>query len=116
MSEQPCWLITTKYGGEFVTITHKGSLFDFLRDYDTPILWAQKISINIINTTQITAGIVLNNYAELWGSIKVKILESDGGLYTKRLSELTTNPSGLTITLNNVKADPYATILQFFTM
>ena len=48
-------------------------------------------------------------------SIKVKILESDGGLYTKRLSELTNNPSGLTITLNNVKADPYATIFQFFT-
>ena len=45
MSEQPCWLITTKHGGELVTVTHKGSLFDFLRDYDTPILWAQKISV-----------------------------------------------------------------------
>ena len=72
-------------------------------------------SIDITNTTQITAGIITDNYRGLWESIKVKILESDGGLYTKRLSELTKNSSGLTITLNNVKADPYATILQFFT-
>ena len=72
-------------------------------------------SIDIINTTQITAGIITNNYKGLWNSIKVKILTSDGALSTKRLSELTTNPSGLTITLNNVKADPYATIFQFFT-
>lgn len=72
-------------------------------------------SIDIINTTQITAGTITDNYKELWGSIKVKILTSDGALSTKRLSELTTNSSGLTITLDNVKADPYATILQFFT-
>lgn len=72
-------------------------------------------SIDIINTTQITAGIITDNYKGLWESIKVKILTSDGALSTKRLSELTTNPSGLTITLNNVKADPYATIFQFFT-
>lgn len=72
-------------------------------------------SINIINTTEITAGVILNNYTGFWESIKVKILTSDGGLLTKRLSELTTKPSGLTITLNNVSANPYATILQFFT-
>jgi hypothetical protein len=72
-------------------------------------------SIDIINTTQITVGIITDNYKGLWNSIKVKILTSDGALSTKRLSELTTNSSGLTITLNNVKADPYATIFQFFT-
>ena len=72
-------------------------------------------SIDITNTTQITAGVITDNYKGLWESIKVKILESDGGLYTKRLSELTKNPSGLTITLNNVNANPYATIFQFFT-
>ena len=72
-------------------------------------------SIDIVNTTQITAGIITDDYRGLWESIKVKILTSDGALSTKRLSELTTNPSGLTITLNNVKADPYATIFQFFT-
>lgn len=72
-------------------------------------------SIDITNTTQITAGVITNDYRGLWESIKVKILTSDGGLLTRRLSELTTNPSGLTITLNNVSANPYATILQFFT-
>lgn len=72
-------------------------------------------SIDIINTTQITAGITTDNYRGLWESIKVKILTSDGALSTKRLSELTTNPSGFTIILNNVKANPYATIFQFFT-
>lgn len=72
-------------------------------------------SIDILNTTQITAGIITDDYRGLWESIKVKILTSDGALSTKRLSELTTNPSGLTITLNNVSANPYATIFQFFT-
>lgn len=72
-------------------------------------------SIDIINTTQITAGIITDNYTGLWDSIKVKILTSDGALSTKRLSELTTKPLGFTITLNNVSANPYATILQFFT-
>lgn len=72
-------------------------------------------SIDIINTTQITVNIITDNYSGLWNSIKVKILTSDGALSTKRLSELTNKPSGLTITLNNVNADPYATILQFFT-
>ena len=42
-------------------------------------------------------------------------MESDGGLYYKTLDQLTSNASSLTITLNNVNASPYATILQFFT-
>ena len=72
-------------------------------------------SIDITNTTQITAGVITDDSRGVWESIKVKILTSDGGLLTKRLSELTTNPSEITITLNNVSANPYATILQFFT-
>lgn len=72
-------------------------------------------TIKIINTTTIQAGLILNRYEGFWSSIKVKILESDGGLYDKRLSQLTTNANSATITLNNVSADPYATILQFFT-
>ena len=47
--------------------------------------------------------------------LKVKILESDGGLYTKRISELTSDPKKFDITLDKISADPYATILQFFT-
>lgn len=72
-------------------------------------------TIKITNTTTIQAGVILNKYESFWSSIKVKILESDGGLYDKRLSQLTTNMNSATITLNNVSADPYATILQVFT-
>ena len=81
----------------------------------TYVIGKDQQSIGIINTTQITAGIMTDNYKGLWNSIKVKILTSDGALSTMSLSELTTKPSGLTITLDNVKADPYATIFQFFT-
>lgn len=72
-------------------------------------------SINITNTTQITVAVITDNYKEIWESIKVKILTSEGELATKRLAELTTNSAGMTITLNKVSADPYAIILQFFT-
>lgn len=79
------------------------------------IIGKNQETIKITNTTTIQAGLILNKYEGFWSSIKVKILESDGGLYDKRLSQLTTNANSATITLNNVSADPYATILQFFT-
>lgn len=79
------------------------------------IIGKNQDSIKVTATTTITAGIILTNYASFWSSIKVKILESDGGLYNKKLSQLTTNANSATITLNNISADPYATILQFFT-
>lgn len=72
-------------------------------------------SVKITNTTTIQAALITNKYEGFWSSIKVKILESDGGLYDKRLSQLTTNANSSTITLNKVSANPYATILQFFT-
>lgn len=72
-------------------------------------------SIKIVNQTTITAGLVLTNYEDFWSSIKVTILESDGGLYHKTLAQLTKNTALPTIVLNNASADPYATILQFFT-
>lgn len=71
-------------------------------------------SINIVPQTTITASVVLTDYRDFWNSIKVKILESDGGLYNKTLGQLTKNAALPTIVLNNVSADPYATILQFF--
>ena len=79
------------------------------------IIGKNQETIKITNTTTIQAGLILNKYEGFWSSIKVKILENDGGLYDKRLSQLTTNANSATITLNNVSADPYATILQFFT-
>lgn len=72
-------------------------------------------SIEIVNQTTITTGTVLTDYKDFWNSIKVTILESDGGLYHKTLSQLTKNAATPIIILNNVSADPYATILQFFT-
>lgn len=69
-------------------------------------------SISVVPQTTITASVALTNYKEFWNSIKVKVLESDGGLYNKRLGQLTKSSTGPTIVLNNVSADPYATILQ----
>lgn len=79
------------------------------------IIGKNQETIKITNTTTIEAGVITTRYEGFWSSIKVKILESDGGLYDKRLSQLTTNANSATITLNKVSADPYATILQFFT-
>jgi hypothetical protein len=79
------------------------------------IIGKNQNSIKVTDTTTIAAGVILTNYAPFWNSIKVKILESDGGLYDKKLSQLTTNANSATITLNNINANPYATILQFFT-
>lgn len=72
-------------------------------------------SVHITNSTKITAGVILTDYKDFWHSIKVTIMESDGGLYYKTLDQLTTNAAKAEITLNNVSANPYATILQFFT-
>jgi hypothetical protein len=72
-------------------------------------------SVHITSTTTITAGIIITDYRDFWNSIKVTIMESDGGLYYKTLAQLTSNAATATITLNNVSANPYATILQFFT-
>ena len=71
-------------------------------------------SVDIVPQTTITASVVLTDYKDFWNSIKVKVLESDGGLYNKTLGQLTKNAALPTIVLNNISADPYATILQFF--
>lgn len=72
-------------------------------------------SVHITKTTTITAGVIMTNYKDFWNSIKVTIMESDGGLYYKTLDQLTSNAANATITLNNANANPYATILQLFT-
>lgn len=81
------------------------------------VVGKDQTSVKITNqTTIITSGkIQSNNYEDFWNSIKVTILESDGGLYYKTMAQLTKNASGPNITLNTVSADPYATILQIFT-
>lgn len=70
--------------------------------------------IHVTKTTTITAGIILTDYTDFWHSIKVTTMES-GTLHYKTLDQLTQNAKTATITLNNAAAEPYATILQFFT-
>lgn len=72
-------------------------------------------NVQITNSTNIYTDLRNIDYQRFWDSIKVTIMESDGGFYYKTLGQLTTNALTEIITLNNVSADPYATILQFFT-
>lgn len=72
-------------------------------------------SINITRSTNIHTDLTNIDYQSFWNSIKITILESDGGLYHKTLGQITSNALTDTITLNNISADPYATIFQFFT-
>ena len=81
----------------------------------TYVIGKNQNSVGITKTTTITPNIILTDYTNFWNSLKVKILESDGGLYTKRIGELTSKPKTATIILDKISADPYATILQFFT-
>lgn len=79
------------------------------------IIGKNQESISIVKTTKIKTNLTGIDYERFWNSIKVTILESNGGLFYKTLGQLTTNASTNTITLNNTTADPYATILQLFT-
>lgn len=72
-------------------------------------------SIDITKSTNIHTDLTNIDYQSFWNSIKITILESDGGLYHKTLGQITSNALTDTITLNNISADPYATIFQFFT-
>ncbi len=84
-------------------------------DYEGYIIGQNTESIHVLKTTKIFTNLTNIDYQSFWNSIKVTILESDGGLYHKRLDQLTTNAKTNTITLNNIAANPYATILQFQT-
>lgn len=72
-------------------------------------------SIHITKTTKIKTTLTDIDYQRFWDSIKITILESDGGLYHKTLGQTTSNALTNTITLNNITANPYATILQLST-
>ena len=79
------------------------------------IIGKNQESVKIVKTTTIKTNLTDINYQRFWNSIKITILESDGGLYYKTLGEITSKASTNTITLDKISADPYATILQFFT-
>ena len=79
------------------------------------IIGKDQKSTRITTNTTISTNLSNIDFKRFWNSIKVTIIESDGGLYNKTLDQLTNNSKNGTITLNNVKGSPYATILQFFT-
>lgn len=94
--------------------------FNFAKTYNNNndgiyVIGKDQNNIKIVPQTTITTSIVTTNYNDFWNSIKVKVLGSDGALYNKTLGQLTKNTAGPTIVLNNISADPYATIFQFFT-
>lgn len=72
-------------------------------------------SVHFTKTTTIETSIKTNDYQRFWDSITVKVMLGDGGFQTTELGKLTTNALTKKITLNAVPAEPYATILQFFT-
>lgn len=72
-------------------------------------------SVQITKTTKIDTNLTNIDYQRFWDSIKVTVMTSDGALVYRRLGELTTNALTGSITLNSISANPYATILQFFT-
>ena len=72
-------------------------------------------SVNFTKTTTIETSIKTDDYQRFWDSITVFVMLSDGGFQTTTLGKLTTNALTNKITLNAVPAEPYATILQFFT-
>lgn len=79
------------------------------------IIGKNQESVSITTSTTLSTGLSGIDFQRFWNSIKVTIIESNGGLYNKTLDQLTKNAANATITLNNVTADPYATILQLFT-
>lgn len=72
-------------------------------------------SVHFTKITTIETSIKTNDYQRFWDSITVKVMLGNGGFQTTELGKLTTNALTKKITLNAVPAEPYATILQFFT-
>lgn len=68
-------------------------------------------TIHITNTTKLTASITTDNYESFWNSINVKVLNSKGTVISNSLAQITDNATAKTITLNNIDANPFATIL-----
>ena len=68
-------------------------------------------TIHITNTTKLTASITTDNYESFWNSINVKVLNSKGTVISSSLAQITNNATAKTITLDNIDANPFATIL-----
>lgn len=72
-------------------------------------------TIKITNSTNIRTNLTNIDYASFWDSIKVKVLNSKGTVISRSLAQITSNALTDTITLDNIDADPFATVLLFST-
>jgi hypothetical protein len=68
-------------------------------------------TIKITNKTKLTASITTNDYQSFWNSLNVKVLNSKGTVISTSLAQITSNATTKTITLDNIDANPFATIL-----
>ena len=68
-------------------------------------------TIKITNKTNLDANITTNDYQSFWNSLNAKVLNSKGTVITTSLSQMTSNATKKTITLDNIDANPFATIL-----
>ena len=68
-------------------------------------------TIKITNKTKLDTSITTNDYQSLWNSLNVKVLNSKGTVITTSLGQMTSDATKKTITLNNIDANPFATIL-----
>ena len=68
-------------------------------------------TIKITNKTNLDANITTNDYQSFWNSLNAKVLNSKGTVITTSLSQMTSDATKKTITLDNIDANPFATIL-----
>lgn len=72
-------------------------------------------TVKITKTTNIHTDLRNIDYERFWDSVRVKVLNSKGTVVSKSLAQITTNALTDTITLDNIDADPFATVLLFST-
>lgn len=68
-------------------------------------------TIKITNKTTLNANITTNDYQSFWDSLNVKVLNSKGTVITTSLGKMTTVSNTKKIQLDNIDANPFATIL-----
>lgn len=68
-------------------------------------------TIKITNKTKLNASITTNDYQSFWNSLNVKVLNSKGTVISTSLAQMTSNATTKEITLDNIDANPFATIL-----
>lgn len=68
-------------------------------------------TIKITDKTTLNANITTNDYQSFWNSLNVKVLNSKGTVITTSLGKMTTVANTKKIQLDNIDANPFATIL-----